>query len=304
MSKTNPTCPDDLTGEKHFSKFSSFSWLLVYEQKLSRNLTENLWAVLPKLPSTVSEVFKGKKLSHQKKFFSSVSDFELMIFGLLAKKLGRFTKTALYVSRGEFQRKKFFELKSIFSISLWIWADDFQDSGEKCRKYHQSCILPVQTNNLPKNCFGEKNSTISDFQGKNLRISVRNCWHDCQTFLLSVQKKLLRKQKLHKRVNSNHFWTLGEKVSNFYLKPPSRALSEQHSTYPEDEFQEKFFWKYIVLRRSRTPSSNFRTFSEKFFVGLSNMHFMFPKSGFGSNLRLISGRHNQGLQAIKCVGLF
>ena len=35
-------------------------------------------------------------------------------------------------------------------MSLWKSVDDFQDSGEKCRKHHKSCILPVQTNILPK----------------------------------------------------------------------------------------------------------------------------------------------------------
>ena len=61
---------------------------------------------LPKVPSTVSEIFKGEKLSHQEKFFPSVSDFQLMIFGILVKKLGRLTETARYVSRGDFRKKK------------------------------------------------------------------------------------------------------------------------------------------------------------------------------------------------------
>ena len=79
-----------------------------------------------------------RKFFSPEKIYLSVSDFELMIFVLLFKKFGRLTKTALYVSRGDFRRKKSFELKSIFSISLWNWADDFQDSGDKCRKHHQS----------------------------------------------------------------------------------------------------------------------------------------------------------------------
>ena len=62
---------------------------------------------LPKFPSTVSEIFKGEKLSHQKKIFPSVFEFELKIFGLVDKKFGRLTKTAFYVSRGELRRKKF-----------------------------------------------------------------------------------------------------------------------------------------------------------------------------------------------------
>ena len=130
---------------------------------------------LPKLPSTVSEIFIKKTFFSPEKIHLSVSDFELMIFVLLVKKFGRFSKTALYVSRGDFRRKKFFELKSLFSISLWIWADDFQDSDEKCPKCQRSCILPVQSNILPKNGSEKKNSTLSDFQGKILRISTEKC---------------------------------------------------------------------------------------------------------------------------------
>ena len=74
-----------------------------------------------------------------------------------------------------FEGKKNFNLKSFFSISLWIWADDFQDSDEKCPKCQQSCILPVQTNILPINGLEKKNSTLSDFQGINLRISAWEC---------------------------------------------------------------------------------------------------------------------------------
>ena len=130
---------------------------------------------LPKLPSTVSENFKGGKLSHQKKIFPSVSDFQLMLSGLLVEKFGRLTKTALYVSRGDFRRKKTFNLKYFFSISFWIWADDFQDSGTKCRKDHQSCILPVLTDILLKKRFGEKEINTCGFSGKKLRISAGKC---------------------------------------------------------------------------------------------------------------------------------
>ena len=61
---------------------------------------------LPKLPSTVSDIFRGEKFSHQKIFFPSFSNFELMIFGLLVKNFGGLTRTALFVSRGAFRRKK------------------------------------------------------------------------------------------------------------------------------------------------------------------------------------------------------
>ena len=113
-----------------------------------------------------------------------------------------------------FEGKKSFEIKSFFSISFWIWADDFQDSGKKCRKHHQSCILPVQTNILPKKTFFEKKkSTLAVFQGKNLRISAEKC---LQTFSEGT--------KFAKNGNSNHLLTVGEKVSNFSSKFRSRAV--------------------------------------------------------------------------------
>ena len=202
------------------------------------------------------EIFQGKYLSNWNQFFSSVWEFELLIFRILAKNVANITKAAFYVS-----------------------------------------ILT----NCHNNVLVKKNSNVSDYQGKNLRFLVRNCWHDWQTFFLSVQRKILRKQNLHKRVNHNHFLTLGHKVWNLYLKPPSRAV--RTAFYVSRGWFPGFFLEYIVLRRSRTPSSKIRTFSEEFYVGLSFMHFTFPKSVFGRNLRLISGRHILGLQAIKFVGL-
>ena len=44
--------------------------------------------------------------------------------------------------------------------------------AKKCRKYHLSCILLVQTNILQKKVLEKKNSTLSDFQGKILKISA------------------------------------------------------------------------------------------------------------------------------------
>ena len=168
---------------------------------------------LPKLPSTVSDIFKGEKLSQQKKLFPSVSDFELMIFEFLVKKFGRLTKTALYVSRGDFRREKILKLKSFFRISLWIWAVDFQDSGEKRRKYHQSCILPVQANILLRKCFGEKEFNTCGFLGKKSQISGGKV----------SRRKFLREHFLQKRYFESII-VLGEKVSNFSPKVPIRAV--------------------------------------------------------------------------------
>ena len=148
-----------------------------------------------------------------------------MIFRLLVEKFGRFSKTALYVSRGDFRRKKFFELKSLFSISLWIWADDFQDSDEKCPKCQQSFILPVQTNILPKKCFGEKEFNTFGFSGKKSqnfteKMSRRNFWGN--KFCIKEVFQII-------------FWNWERKFQTFPQKFPAE-LSARHFTWPEDEF--------------------------------------------------------------------
>ena len=160
------------------SKFSRSSY---FRKKLVGLLTSffifGLWAVssqtfdkkttgLPKLPSTVSEIFRGEKLCHQKKFFPAVSDFELMIFGLLVKKYGRLTKTALYVSREDFRRKNSFKLKSFFSISLWIRADGFQDSGKKMSQISPKLHSTCPDWHFAKKSFGEKEFNTFGLSGK------------------------------------------------------------------------------------------------------------------------------------------
>ena len=147
-----------------------------------------------------------------------------MPFGLLVKKFGRFTKTALYVSRGDFRRKKSFELKSFFSISFWLWSGDFHDFGKNWRKCRQSCILSVQTNLLQKK-FWRKwiqhyqifRKKISEFRWKFVGICSSNLPSKCP-------KEISGEQSLHKKVNSNHFLLLAEKVSNFSSKVPSSAV--------------------------------------------------------------------------------
>ena len=135
---------------------------------------------LPKLPSTVSEIFKGEKLPHQKKFLPSVSDFELLIFRILAKKVANITKAAFYLSRLRF-----------------------------CQK----------------NVSEKKKSTFSDFQGKNFggRLSKKNFWGN-----KFCMKKVIR----------IIYWLCERKFQTF-PKKFTAELSKQHSTYPDDEIQEK-----------------------------------------------------------------
>ena len=180
--------------------------------------------------------FQGKRDSNQKKFFPSVSDFEPMSFRLLVKKFGKFTKTALYVSRGAFRRKKNFELKSFFSISLWLGVDDFQDSGKKCRKYHQSCILTVRTNNFPKKIFWRNRSQHFRISRKKISVSPWEIFGmiDKPSFWVS-RRKLWGNKTCIKELIQVIFWLWERKFQTFRQNLPAEP-SEQHSTYPEDDF--------------------------------------------------------------------
>ena len=92
-------------------------------------MAEILLAGLSKLRATVSEFFKGQKLSHQMEFFPPVPDFELMIYGIKSR--------------------------------------NFRNSS----KLHSTC--PEE--HSAKTLFRNKNSTLSEFQEKLLRISVGKC---------------------------------------------------------------------------------------------------------------------------------
>ena len=212
-------------------------------------------------------------------------------FRASGQNFGRLTKTALYVSRGDFRRKKF-PIKIVFlTISLWSWADDFQDSGENCRKYYQSGILLVQTNILPKKCFGEKDLNTCGFSGEILKTSAGKCLEESS-----------EGTNFAKKGNSNHLLTLGEKASNFSPKVPSGAV--RTALYvSKGRILGKKFWKYTVLWSSRTPRKTFWTLCEKFFAGLPVMHFTRPNGVFGRNFWLKSAPHIHGFQTIIGAGL-
>ena len=92
--------------KKNCWNFYHFFFIFGLWAVTSQTSDKKIMTGLPKLPSTVSEFFEREKQSHQEKFFPPVSDFELRFFGLLIKKFGSLTKTALSVSRGGFWRKK------------------------------------------------------------------------------------------------------------------------------------------------------------------------------------------------------
>ena len=237
LSKTNLTCPDDLTGEKHFSKFSSLSLLLDYEQNFFRNLTEILSAALPNLPSTVSEIFKGKKTCLTGNIFSHQFLISSWWFsGFLSKSSEGSLKLHSTCPEELFEEKKNFELKSVFSISLWIWADDFQDSDEKCRKYHQSCILTVRTNIFPKKMFWRNTSQHFRISRKKISVSPWEIFGmiDKPSFWVS-RRKLWGNKTCIKELIQVIFWLWEKKFQTFSQNIPVEP-SKQHSTYPEDDF--------------------------------------------------------------------
>ena len=196
---------------------------------------------LRNLPSTdPEEILRGKNL-RKKIFFSH----QLLILSrwfsdFWSKSSEGSLKLPSMCPEEIFKGQKTFELKSFFSISLWIWANDFQDSGEKCRKYLQSCNLTVQTNISPKKCFGEEEDNFFGFPGKK----SQNFCEKLLAWLSNLPWVSRRKfwgNKTCKKELIQFFLTVGEKnISNFYPKSPSKAVRE-HSTYPEDEFQEIFF---------------------------------------------------------------
>ena len=120
-----------------------------------------------------------------------------------------------------------------------------------------------------KKCFGEKEFNTCGFSGK---ISYK--------FGGKVSKTNFRGIKLCKKGNSNLFLTLGEKVSNFSPKFPSRAVSTA------------FYVSKGWILGKKTGSIQFSDFlghraklfeiyAKSFFAGLSIMHFTRPKKFLG-----------------------
>ena len=116
-------------------------------------------------------------------------------------------------------------------------------------------------------------------------------WKSCQTFLLRVHQKILREQNLEEKGNWNRFRTLETKFWNF-AQMCSTDPSELSSTYPEDNFQGKFYLKNYVFRFSRTSNKKNWTFCGKFHsADLSIMLSTRPKEGFGRIFCLEIGLH-------------
>ena len=123
-----------------------------------------------------------------------------------------------------------------------------------------------------------------------------------QTFGGKVSRRKFWGNKFCKKGNSNHLLTLGEKVSKFSPKVPSRAVRTAFYV-SKGWILGKKIWKYTVLWFSRTPRKIFWTLCEEFFAGLSIMHSTRPKGVFGRNFCLKSALYINGFQAIIERGL-
>ena len=119
LLKLNLSCPEDTIGEKRFSKYSSYSSFLDCQQKFLGLLGEtsldeknpfNIWLRANDFQATApEETFGGKIFLRIESFFPSVSDFQLMIIGLLAKNRKGHQKWILRVQRKFLARNYFWE---------------------------------------------------------------------------------------------------------------------------------------------------------------------------------------------------
>ena len=125
LLKLNLSCPEDTVRENRFSKYLSYSSFLDCQQKLLGCLGEislvekkiplNIWLWANDFQATApEETFGGKIFLRIESFFPSVSDFQLMIIGLLAKNGKGHQKWILLVQGKFLARSCFWERKIIF----------------------------------------------------------------------------------------------------------------------------------------------------------------------------------------------
>ena len=204
LSKTNPTCPDDPIWEKHFLNFYFLSLLLDYEQTFFRNSTESLRAGLPKLPSTFSELFEGKK------YFLARTNFSHQFLTLswwltgLGKKLPGVLKAAFSVSGVTFCLKTVLEEKvqhfCIFNKRFPVIL------VRNCRLGCQTFLLRVHKNNLMKK-IGEKScfNLFLDFGKEIYKLLPKSSQQGCQNSILRIQKMNSKKEMVSESTEFSSF---------------------------------------------------------------------------------------------------
>ena len=104
-----------------------------------------------------------------------------------------------------------------------------------------------------KNVLEKKISTLAVFRGKNLRMSAGKCLEESS-----------EGTNFAKKGNSNHLLTLGEKVSNFSPKVPSRAIRTAFYVSKEWILGKKILEVYSSLIFSDTAQNLFGLFAKSF----------------------------------------
>ena len=120
-----------------------------------------------------------------------------------------------------------------------------------------------------KNVLEKNISTLADFWGKNLRISAAKSLEEIPEGTNFAKKK----------GNSNHFLTLGEKVSNFSPKVPSSAVKTAFNVSKGWILGKKTLEVYSSLIFSDT-AQNFLDFMRRVFCRIVNYAFYSPKGSF------------------------
>ena len=98
---------------------------------------------LPKLASRIAEEKSdGKKDFKWKNLFPSFSDFELLIFRLVAEKVGSVLKAAFYVSIGNFcsktvSERKIFLIFGFSAVKSWIFWRKIWHGCQTSRRHLQ-----------------------------------------------------------------------------------------------------------------------------------------------------------------------
>ena len=175
LSNLNPKCPDHPISEK---KICWKIYQFLYFWTVSSNFSDfwqknNDWVAESALYSFRD--FQSRKTLSPENFFPAVSDFELMTFGLLFKKFGSLTKTALCVSRGDFRRKKFSN-ENLFSPTVCeLVLMIFRILEKNVAITTKAAFYLSGLTFCQKNVLERMNSTLAVFQGKHLRLPAGKC---------------------------------------------------------------------------------------------------------------------------------
>ena len=183
----------------------------------------------------------------------------------------------------KFQTKIIF-LHQFLNLSWW-----FSGFWRKMSQISPNSILPVQTNILPKKCFGENEFNLCGFSGEK-----------SQTFGGEVSRRNFWGYKFCKKGNSNPFLTLREKVSNFSPKIPSRAVMTAFYVSTEWFLGKKVLDVYSSLFFSDT-AQNFLDFMRRVFCRIFNYAFYSPKGSFWEKVLIeIEASHSRFSSDNRC----